>query len=259
MIRPRSPPISANWRSLAGARCCPPIAAANGKRIGVDLNITAREFGASSALDGESGRRRSARGSHVDRGLSGTLAGRGRGLVDHPPPLRVARRAAARATTSSTCRSAAVRCSAACSFSPRPNAMSRCDPRWAAPVGCRRAAVHGTLAGELGHRRFQRPRSADPLAGGPRRGFHRIESAACAGAGGSPALEPVQRIEPAFSQYLVHRGSRGARVSRPARRRASRRCDPGICGSSARAAYGDACRLPRRCGCQVRDSRAAVS
>ncbi len=60
MIRPRSPPSSANWKSHAGARSCPPIAAANGKRVGVDLNVTAREFGASLlwTVDLENGGRR---------------------------------------------------------------------------------------------------------------------------------------------------------------------------------------------------------
>ena len=39
----------------------------------------------------------------------------------------------------------------------------------------------------------------DPVAGAARRGIHRLESAACAGAGATAASESLQRIEPAIS------------------------------------------------------------
>ena len=43
-------------------------------------------------------------------------------------------------------------------------------------------------------------------------GFHRCESPARAGAGGSGAIEPIQRLEPAFPQCFVHCGAGGAGV-----------------------------------------------
>ena len=43
-------------------------------------------------------------------------------------------------------------------------------------------------------------------------GLHRPESPACARAGGPAAGESLQRIEPAFSQRVVHRGARSAGV-----------------------------------------------
>ena len=62
-------------------------------------------------------------------------------------------------------------------------------------------------------------RGADSLAGGARRRIRRLESAACARAGGPRAGEPLQRVEPAFPQCAVHRGARGAGVSANAPRR----------------------------------------
>ena len=52
------------------------------------------------------------------------------------------------------------------------------------------------------------------MGGAARRGIHRLESPACAGARGSRQIEPVQRIEPALSQRSVHRGPAGAGISR---------------------------------------------
>ena len=67
----------ARWRTLL-----PPIAAANGKRVGVDLNITAREFGASLlwTVNLESGSRREGVTSTADcPGDFGAARSRARG------------------------------------------------------------------------------------------------------------------------------------------------------------------------------------
>ena len=71
--------LEPNWRSSGGARCCRRSPRQTATRIGVDLNISARDFGAESGLDRdlENGERRN--GVDVDRRLSGNVARRGRG------------------------------------------------------------------------------------------------------------------------------------------------------------------------------------
>ena len=94
-IRPPCRSSSRHWRSLAGRTLLPPVAAANGKRIGIDLNIPARDFGASLvwSVNLEDGGRRN--GVMSTARLPGSLARRSGGLLDHPAPFRVAAGAAA--------------------------------------------------------------------------------------------------------------------------------------------------------------------
>ncbi len=81
------------------------------------------------------------------------------------------------------------------------------DCRRRAAVGSGGAALYAALARQLGHRRFRRSGIADPLGSLARRGIHRLESPARARAGGSRSAQSLQRIEPAFPQCAVYRGT----------------------------------------------------
>ena len=88
-------------------RFLPTVAAVHGQRAMLDLNIAARDFGATLkwTLVTEHGERRS--GHLSTRRLRGNMARRGRRLLDHAPPLRIAARPARRIPRSGCCRSRA--------------------------------------------------------------------------------------------------------------------------------------------------------
>ena len=90
-----------------------------------------------------------------------------------------------------------------CSLSRRPSATSL--RRFAMGAGSGALPCSSTRVrsrGELGHRRFRRSESADPLAGAARRRVHRLESAACARAGGSAARESYSASNRHFLNVL---------------------------------------------------------
>ncbi len=97
--RPPRRRISPAGDRVAGASSCRRWRRRAGARIGIDINVTAREFGATLvwSVHLEDGSRRD--GVTSTRRLPGDLARRGRGLVDHAPALRTAPRSAARAIT----------------------------------------------------------------------------------------------------------------------------------------------------------------
>ncbi len=132
------------------------------------------------------------------------------------------------------------------------------DPRGTPPMGRRSAALHRPLPRQLGHWGFRRLEGLDLLAGVARGGFRRLESPACARAGGSAAVESVQRIEPAFSQCAVYLGPGGARVPRVRSRLRAYR-GSWLRGPVGGAALRAARRLSGRRRGQARNSRAAVS
>ena len=72
----------ARWRKFL-----PPVAAARSARIGIDINVTAREFGSALmwSVHFEDGSRRE--GTISTRRLPGDLERRSRGIVDHAPAL----------------------------------------------------------------------------------------------------------------------------------------------------------------------------
>ncbi len=74
----------------------PAVAAAHGSRIGIDINVTAREFGSALvwSVRFEDGSRRDGATSTAD--CRRDLARRSRGIVDHAPAFRIAAGSAAR-------------------------------------------------------------------------------------------------------------------------------------------------------------------
>jgi hypothetical protein len=175
-----------------GGRCCPAIAASNSARIGVDLNISARDFGASLmwTVRLESG---GAAHRHSFHGrLSRAVARRGRRLIDHPPPVRAADRAASRAARigDEYRRRGGEPLHARDLASHVLSSLAR-FARGKAALGRRRAALYRAFAGKLGYRRFRRLEGLDPVAGASRGRIHRIESAACARSRRSRAGKPL--------------------------------------------------------------------
>lgn len=133
-----------------------------------------------------------------------------------------------------------------------------CDCRRPQALGSRRAIVCAAFPWQLGHRRFWRLGNADSLDGLVRRRFHRLESPARAGAGRSVASKSLQRLEPAFSQCVVHRGPGGAGV-RAMPRGACAHGRAAVRAPIARPARAAVGRLSRRRGFEIRNSCAAVS
>ena len=160
---------------------------------------------------------RPARRDDLDGGLSGTLARRSRGFVDHT--------AAARPAGGSSARLPRVADHPGRGDEPllphlvghRMFRARRHRAGWPA-LGRGRPVVHGSFPDQLGHRRFQRLTPVDPLAGAARRGLHRPESLACIGPGRSREVESLQRVEPAFPERALHRGAGRAGVRRMRRR-----------------------------------------
>ena len=156
-------PGARNW---AGSRrdrwrkFLPPLAAAHGARIGIDINVTAREFGSALvwSVRFEDGSRRDGVTSTAD--CRRDLARRGRGIVDHAPAFRIALRSAAglsRIGGEDRRRRRRDRCLLIVSppqcYEPPAIVVGP------AAVGRGRATVYAAVARQLGHRRFQR--SAD--------------------------------------------------------------------------------------------------
>ncbi len=197
------------WRTLL-----PPVAAANGNRIGVDLNIPARDFGASLlwTVDLENGDRRNGVISTADcpevwRGeVAGSWITRRRFELplDLPPGYHELQ---VRIGGGSSSRCSLILSPPECYEPPVIIAGRRL---WG--VAVQLYTVRSRDNWGIGD--FSDLKRLDSLAGVARSGFRRLESPACARAGGSAASESVQRIEPAFSQSAVHLGPGSARVPR---------------------------------------------
>ena len=65
----------------------PPLAAARGARIGIDVNVTAQEFGSDHGMVRAPRGRLAARRDDLDGRLRRDLERRSRGVVDHAPAL----------------------------------------------------------------------------------------------------------------------------------------------------------------------------